>query len=250
MRKDRWILLPLVVLGFLILFLPACEKGAVPELTAAQEAIDAAKAEGAPDLCPEEYSNAELKLKQAQLLYEDNEADSGKEAAEEAETLGKEALDCALLAKQPSEVQMSSLPEELVNYKTSVFFDFNDNGLRPEESAKLGKAAAKIAKYQKDIHFWVLVETHADLPGTPEDNRLLTERRAKVVRYFLVQNGVDPDRIILWPRGEYLANKELVIEGKGKKVAKKKNKDYRRADISVVEEMPELKKSLTGYYQL
>lgn len=239
MLKGRMILLPVVLLGLCILCLPACEKGVPPDLIAAQEAVEAAKAEGAPDFCPDEYSNAELKLKQAQLLYEDNENDAASEAAVDAQALGKEALNCALLAKQPSSDSIAGLPDELASLKATVYFNFNDNTLLAKEAHKLAIAAKKIAGFSKDHKFFVLIETHADLPGSPDDNLFLTDRRARVVRYYLMQNGVPKSRIIYIPYGETLAYKELLKPGQSKKKAEyKKNQDYRRADLFIVEEKP------------
>ena len=240
MREGRMIFMLVLVTLFLVVGLTGCEKGVFPELVAAQEAVDAAKAEGAPDLCPDEYATAELKLKQAQLLYEDKEKEAATQAAVEAQEMGKNALDCTLLAKQPEEESMVGIPGQLKKFKASIFFDFNDNTLSEKESNKVGHAAALITKYQGDYQFWVIVKSHADLPGSPEDNLLITDRRARVVRYILISKGVEEDRILIKPMGESLANKELIVEGKGAKdLLKKKNPEYRRTDITVVPNIPD-----------
>lgn len=243
MFKGRTILFPVLLLSLLALSISGCEKEYLPELIAAEEAIDAAKAEGAPDLCPDEYQNAELKLKQGKLLFEDKSYEKSKNAAVSAETLGKEALDCALLAKQPQSVLTTGLPEDLANFKHSVFFDFNDNALIKEQALKLGQAAGFLKKKQETYDFWVVVKVHADLPGSVDDNKQITYRRGRVLRFFLAQRGLRKDRIIIMPMGETLANKELILDSdksgkKVKKLSNKKNPEYRRADIVVVAEKP------------
>lgn len=246
MLKGRTTTLLFVLLVLLALSISGCEKDYLPELVAAEEAVEAAKAEGAPDLCPDEYQNAELKLKQGKLLFEDKSYEKSKSAAGDAETLGKEALDCALLAKQPQSVQTTGLPEELATFEHSVFFAFNDNALTKEQASKLGQKSGFLKKMQETYDFWVVVKIHADLPGSTDSNKEITYRRGRVLRYFLIQRGLRKDRIILIPLGESLASKEIILnsEKSGKKVKKlsnKKNSEYRRADITVVAEKPKNK---------
>jgi len=239
MFKGHTTLVLVIGLGLTLLFSAGCEKTILPEIVAAQEAVDAATAEGAADLCPDEYSNAELKLKQAQLLFEDNNQDAAVESANEAKILGQEALDCALLAKQPDSGTNLGLPAELADFKETIHFPFNQNVLVPNEAKRLSLASKAIAKFQDSHKFYVLVETHADLPGTVEDNRLLTIRRAKVVRYYLIQNGVKASRIFLRPMGESDAMREMV--GKGTVKGSGKNPAFRRADITILGERPDFR---------
>jgi outer membrane protein OmpA-like peptidoglycan-associated protein len=238
MRVRRMILLPALVLSICLLSLVGCEKGLPPELIAAQDAVTNAEAEGAPDLCPDKYDSAELKLRQAQLLYEDGESETATEAAMAAEEMAKEAADCALAAKQPGQEPTSLLPQELDEFSLSVYFAFNDNSIQPTESKKLAAAAATFAKYQEEYEFWVVLTSHADRPGHPQANFELTDRRARVVRHLLIQNGVDPVRFIIKPMGEKLANLAM-IEAKGK--SKKKNKDFRRVDLTITSVDPSIR---------
>jgi outer membrane protein OmpA-like peptidoglycan-associated protein len=238
MCKGRLILMLIVVLGLAPAFVTGCTKAVGPDLTAAQEAIAAAKAEGAPDLCPDEYGNAELKLKQAKLLYDDKSYDAGAQASDEAILLGTQALDCALLAKQPSGTSPSGIPKELYEFKESVYFGFNDNTLSPAEANKLSAAAQMIQKYQADYKYYIVIRAYTDLPGTPDDNRRISEFRAQVVRYVLMQNGVDASRIYMVPLGEIPALTKSLAQQTTKKKANKKDQDMRRADILVVQDKP------------
>jgi len=217
-----------------VLLLSACSKEqSLSELAAAEEAVAAAKAEDAPDFCPDEYNNAELKLKQAQLLFDDGDSEAGKEAALEAESYGKEALDCALLAKQPKEQEELTLPEELLSFSETIFFDFNMNAIKPGEAKKLSKAAMFINKFQNDYTFFVKIETQADVPGDSEENYRLTRRRAEVIRYYLKQHGVKPNIIVIKPLGDQKA----VLAAKDNKNAKKMNQEFRRGDITIISEL-------------
>ena len=238
MGRGRFVWLSVFLVATAMLLF-ACEKGMPPGLMAAEEAVAAAKAEGANDLCPDEYASAELKLKQAQLLYADNEDQKADLAASEAELLGKAALDCAVVAKQPKSIEVGDVPQALLDAIVSVFFEFNKNNLTKESSnAVKALATALIPLQQQDIDFWVLIETHADRPGTPEANLEITTRRAKVVRYILTQYGVTEDHIVMRPKGEMLADKE-VGETNSKKALNKKEQKFRRADITIHEDYPE-----------
>jgi peptidoglycan-associated lipoprotein len=73
-----------------------------------------------------------------------------------------------------------------------VFFDFDSDSLKPETREQLLKWVAFLKKYPKD---GLTVEGHADERGTREYNIALGERRAKVVKDFLVAHGVQASRL-------------------------------------------------------
>lgn len=177
------------------------------ELTAAKAAVADAKAEGAADSCPDEYSSAEAALKKAEALYEEGEDEEMKATALESSKLAQIAEDCASgkKAAAPSTLLEGELPEELAKYQESILFDFNSNTIRPSEAAKLKGIASFIKQQQEGTKFWVILTCHADRPGSPQDNFFLTKRRGIVVREFLIGQGVDKDRILVQPMGEYLA---------------------------------------------
>lgn len=68
--------------------------------------------------------------------------------------------------------------------------------------ARAHEAIAAQARWLK-AHPWIplIVEGHADDPGSPTENRALSERRAEAVRRRLIAEGVDPGRIGIAVRG-------------------------------------------------
>ncbi len=80
-----------------------------------------------------------------------------------------------------------------------IFFDFDRYNIRPDARAVLEKNA-KILLRDKSAK--VLIEGHCDERGTNEYNIALGERRARAAKRYLVNLGVDPDRISIVSYGE------------------------------------------------
>ena len=76
---------------------------------------------------------------------------------------------------------------------TDVFFDFNQDAIRPGAVPVLEKNA-KLLKHAYNGST-VLIEGHCDERGTGEYNLELGKRRAQAVRAYLVDLGVDESRI-------------------------------------------------------
>ena len=80
-----------------------------------------------------------------------------------------------------------------------VPFDFNVADLRPDSRALIDN----FAKCMKKNTGWKLkIEGHADERGTPEFNLSLGESRAKSVRKYLINLGVDDNRVGFVSYGE------------------------------------------------
>ena len=73
-----------------------------------------------------------------------------------------------------------------------VFFDFDQFTLTPQARATLERQAAWLRQYPSAR---ITVEGHCDERGTREYNLALGERRANAVVAFLVQLGVNANRI-------------------------------------------------------
>ncbi|MDP9126764.1 MAG: peptidoglycan-associated lipoprotein Pal [Pseudomonadota bacterium] len=80
----------------------------------------------------------------------------------------------------------------VVNVGDRVFFDYNENDLKPEARATLDRQAAWLKKYSS---IRVTVEGHCDERGTREFNLALGERRATAVKNYLVADGIGADRV-------------------------------------------------------
>ena len=80
-----------------------------------------------------------------------------------------------------------------------VYFDYNAYDLKEEAQTKLAVQAEWLAIY-KDVT--VKVEGHCDERGTNAYNQGLGSRRANAVKSFLVENGVEANRIKVISYGE------------------------------------------------
>jgi peptidoglycan-associated lipoprotein len=80
-----------------------------------------------------------------------------------------------------------------------IYFDFDRSDLRPEAREVLNQKAEMLRRYP-DIR--VRIEGHCDERGTVEYNLALGERRAEAARRYLIDLGIDPDRMTTVSYGE------------------------------------------------
>ncbi|MFN8641142.1 MAG: OmpA family protein [Candidatus Binatia bacterium] len=80
-----------------------------------------------------------------------------------------------------------------------VNFDFNSSAIGPDSRPVLEEAAAQL-KQHPDVH--VLVQGFTDSIGSEEYNQRLSLRRAEAVYRYLVNLGVDPERLTVEGFGE------------------------------------------------
>jgi outer membrane protein OmpA-like peptidoglycan-associated protein len=73
-----------------------------------------------------------------------------------------------------------------------VFFNWSSYKLSSTATATLAKHIRWMNE-KSDLH--VVIEGHADPTGNPDDNMRLAQRRAELVRDYLVNNGIDASRI-------------------------------------------------------
>ena len=83
-------------------------------------------------------------------------------------------------------------PDEIVSRLQVIHFDFDKYNIRPGEAIIL-EANSKILNQYPDIR--ILIEGYCDERGTSEYNLLLGERRANSSKDYLVQLGIDSQRI-------------------------------------------------------
>ncbi|HKY60023.1 MAG TPA: peptidoglycan-associated lipoprotein Pal [Gemmatimonadota bacterium] len=89
--------------------------------------------------------------------------------------------------------------EALAMIGDMIFFDFDRSELRPEARTTLQQKSEILRQYP-DIR--VRIEGHADERGTVEYNLALGERRADSARTYLIDLGIDPDRLTTISYGE------------------------------------------------
>ena len=80
-----------------------------------------------------------------------------------------------------------------------ILFDFDRSELR-EDARQTLQAKAEALRQFPDIR--VRIEGHADERGTVEYNLALGERRADAARAYLIDLGIDPDRMTTISYGE------------------------------------------------
>jgi len=229
MRGSHWTLLAGLVF-VLVFFVAGCAKEYPAELMEAKAAVADSKAEGAQESCPDQFTSAESMLQKSEALYAEGEDDEMKIAAQETVKLAEIAKECSIAEKAAAnaapKVDLGSLPEELANFKETVFFYFNDNSIGVDQTGTLKEAASFINKYQGEVQFWVLLSSHADRPGNPKANYNLSRRRGIVTRNYLISHGVEADRVVIKPMGEHDAN-----EADKKEI---KNADFRKVEITLL----------------
>jgi len=82
-----------------------------------------------------------------------------------------------------------------------VYFEFNSAELKPEAMQLLRKVGKALSATDLET-FRFSVEGHTDSVGDEDFNADLSKRRADVVRDFLEQQGVEPQRLKAVGRGE------------------------------------------------
>jgi len=73
-----------------------------------------------------------------------------------------------------------------------VFFDYDKAVLKPEAKAGIQTNAAWVKQHPE---YDILLEGHCDERGTSEYNLALGERRAKAVRVYMIDGGIDSARL-------------------------------------------------------
>jgi len=102
--------------------------------------------------------------------------------------------------EQPSRAGLEGMTpdrEALKNY--TVYFEFDRSAVRQSEQPKV-QQVANVLKAQPDTK--LQIEGHCDERGTEEYNRSLGERRALALREFLINLGIDGNRIYTVSFGE------------------------------------------------
>ena len=99
----------------------------------------------------------------------------------------------------------------LVNVAWSAEFPYGSASLTPEARARLDSEIIPKLIGSREMRY-LNVYGHSDRLGSPEHNQKLSEKRAEVVRDYLIANGVDGDRIEVFGYGKTLPVKSCAAE--------------------------------------
>lgn len=98
-----------------------------------------------------------------------------------------------------ADVERRGREELIVRFPGTALFEVDEYSLRPEGKRHLEEVERILRRYPG---FTVIVEGHTDTRGRESYNQWLSERRSRLVADFLVNAGLDPDRIQVVGYGE------------------------------------------------
>jgi outer membrane protein OmpA-like peptidoglycan-associated protein len=147
---------------------------------------------------------AERLREQERLLAERKVTLEAQQAELETEREARKRAEAQAAAAIASLTEIARVQEEqrgtVITIPGSVLFLTGRSNLLPVARQRL-QAVADALKLQEDDRT-IVVEGHTDSRGSDEMNMRLSRERAESVRAFLVEQGLDPDRIQAVGRGE------------------------------------------------
>lgn len=118
----------------------------------------------------------------------------------------------------------------------SLYFDFNKHTLKEDQEAALAQDIARVKEILDQMKEdggkpTIVVEGHADLIGSPDYNRKLSEERAKEVVKHLVAAGIPQDCLKVVGRGKDVP---VMIDGKPVTGDSKQQWQNRRVELHLI----------------
>ncbi len=95
--------------------------------------------------------------------------------------------------------------ERIEGLLPSVYFQFDQSFVRPEDRPSLQEAADFL---QRNPEAKLIIEGHCDWRGTSEYNMALGDRRARSVRDYILQLGISENRIETVSHGDLKSQSE------------------------------------------
>ncbi len=178
----------------------AAREKAEAEAARAKALADVDAAQKAAELAARQKAQAEADAQKAaqQKAEAEAEAEKAKQSAAQAEA-DKAELRARLLKQLSMVMQTSDTVRGLIVNMSDVLFDTGSYTLRPEAREKLAKVSGILLAYPG---LKVQVEGYTDNVGTPGYNQGLSERRADMVRSYLIDQLVPAGSITSQGFGE------------------------------------------------
>ncbi len=112
----------------------------------------------------------------------------------------------------------------------NIYFDFDKSVITPKASKTLDKLADFM---QEKPSITIVIASHTDAVGSQNYNKILSEKRAKATKEYLVSLGVAADRIGTQACGE----KHLLIENTSKSGHEAREEKNRRSEFKIVKSL-------------
>lgn len=159
----------------------------------AARSVDIAWAEAQTRLLESRRNALNAQRDSARLDSRTREADRANNAAAIAKTDNDE------LHRQISELNAKATERGLIVTLGDMLFETGKSQLKGNAANNLGKLSSFLKSYPDRT---LQIEGHTDNVGSEENNLSLSQRRADSVRLFLVTQGIAPNRISAFGKGE------------------------------------------------
>lgn len=115
---------------------------------------------------------------------------------------GLPGCDGTIIAQAPAPVApppVAAPVSEKVVYDADTFFDFDKTDIKPDGRTMLDELVRQVQQLELEV---IIAVGHTDSIGSETYNQGLSERRANAVKTYLVNRGIDPNRIYTEGKGE------------------------------------------------
>ena len=156
------------------------------------------KTEKSLDKTQSELERQERELREKKKTLETKEVELSKEKAARADV--EERLKAAMKSLEEIAKVKEDARGTIITLSGAVLFKTNESELLPIAQSSLRKVAEALNQYDEGRK--IVVAGHTDSVGSDTVNQRLSQSRADSVRLFLVQSGVNADRIRAVGKGE------------------------------------------------
>ena len=158
-------------------------------LEAAQQRDQAENAKAQSDQAAEQARQQAQVAQQNAAIAQQNAAAAEQKAEEYRKARAEELAHLQQVLNQIADTRQTPTGLVMTLGSKSIRFDFDKFSLRPEDREVLARIAGILSTVKG---YQIYVYGYTDQIGTADYNQKLSERRAKSVRDYLVQAGLDP----------------------------------------------------------